>query len=125
MSLFVVCSVTFALGAIDTEIENKNCDIAIDISSQLVKATYKITLEHRGKKPVSSYTFMLPKDECDKLSFISIRDSAKKDLKLSLSKVAGGCEVNIQKYTINQRKKVFTNFLLCLISYEFNSGLLR
>lgn len=90
VSVLVLCSLVFVLGAVDVEIENKNCDISLDISSQLVKASYKITLEHRSKKPITSYSFLLLKDECEKLSFISARDSAKKDLKLSLSKAPTG-----------------------------------
>lgn len=76
---------------IDSEIENKNVDRTIDITSQLVKISYKITLDHKSKKPISNYVFVAPIDECNKLSFISARDSNKKDLKLTQSKSATEC----------------------------------
>lgn len=76
---------------IDLEIENKNVDRTIDITSQLVKISYKITLDHKSKKPISNYAFVAPIDECNKLSFISARDSNKKELKLTLAKTATEC----------------------------------
>lgn len=76
---------------IDQEVENKNVERAIDLTSQLVKITYKITLDHKSKKPISNYVFSLPAAECDKLSYISARDSAKKELKLTTSKTANDC----------------------------------
>lgn len=72
-----------ARAAIDVEIENKNVDRTIDLTSQLVKISYKITLEHKAKKPVSTYLFIVPNDERDRLSFISAKDSSKKELKLT------------------------------------------
>jgi oligosaccharyltransferase complex subunit alpha (ribophorin I) len=77
--------------AIDQEVENKNVERAIDLTSQLVKIVYKITLDHKSKKPISNYVFSLPISECDNLSFISARDSAKKDLKFTTSKSATEC----------------------------------
>lgn len=78
-------------GAVDVEIENKNVDRTIDLTSQLVKVSYKITLDHKSKKPITSYVFLVPNNDCSKLSYISARDSAKKELKLSLAKGASDC----------------------------------
>lgn len=69
--------------AIDVEIENKNVDRTIDLTSQLVKISYKITLEHKSMKPITSYLFIVQNDERDRLAFISAKDSSKKELKLT------------------------------------------
>jgi oligosaccharyltransferase complex subunit alpha (ribophorin I) len=98
-SSFLVFSVLFAsctvYSAVDVEIENKNVDRTIDLSSQLVKVSLKITLEHKSKKPISNYVFLLPSNECDKLSFISARDSAKKELKTTLTRGASDCSYSM------------------------------
>lgn len=84
LSLAVFAAVIFCVqSAIDVEIENKNVDRTIDLTSQLVKISYKITLEHKAKKPISSYLFMVPAEERERLAFISAKDSSKKDLKLT------------------------------------------
>lgn len=84
LSLAVFAAVIFcAQSAIDVEIENKNVDRTIDLASQLVKISYKITLEHKTKKPISSYLFIVPNDERERLAFVSAKDSLKKDLKLT------------------------------------------
>lgn len=76
---------------IDQEIENKNVERTIDLTSQLVKITYKITLDHKSKKAISNYVLALPINECDKLSYISARDSNKKELKLTNTRNANDC----------------------------------
>lgn len=81
--------------AIDQELENKNVDRTIDITTQLVKISYKITLEHKAKKPINNYVFAVPIKECNKLAFISARDSAKKELKLTLSRSATECSYSM------------------------------
>lgn len=82
--------------AIDGEIENKNVDRTIDLSSQLVKISYKITLEHKSKKSIGSYTFVLPEIERSKLSFISAKDSSKKELKLTEARSSNGITFTMQ-----------------------------
>lgn len=78
----ILATMGCAAAAIDVEIENKNVDRTIDLTSQLVKISYKITLEHKSKKPITSYLFIVPNDERELLAFISAKDSAKKELKL-------------------------------------------
>lgn len=95
LALLVLCISSVVLSAVDVEIENKNVDRTIDLTSQLVKVSYKITLEHKSKKAISNYVFLLPTDDCDKLSFISARDSSKKELKLSLTKSASDCSYSM------------------------------
>lgn len=70
----------------DTGIRNKNVDRTIDLTSQNVKIFYKITLDHKAKKPITSYDFVMSQADREKLAFISIRDSAKKELKYTEEK---------------------------------------
>lgn len=91
LSILSLCVIASVFCAVDVEIENKNVDRTIDVASQLVKVSYKITLDHKSKKTISNYVFLLPATECEQLSFISARDSAKKELKLSLSKGKDAC----------------------------------
>lgn len=95
LSLLVVSLSAVVLGAVDVEIENKNVDRTIDLTSQLVKVSYKITLEHKSKKAITSYVFLVPSSDCEKLSFISARDSAKKELKLTLAKGVNDCSYSL------------------------------
>lgn len=95
LSLLVVSLSAVVLGAVDVEIENKNVDRTIDLTSQLVKVSYKITLEHKSKKAITSYVFLVPSSDCEKLSFISARDSAKKELKLTLAKGVNDCSYSM------------------------------
>lgn len=95
VTLLVLCICSDVLGAVDVELENKNVDRTIDLTSQLVKVSYKITLEHKSNKPISNYVFLLPSSDCDKLSFISARDSSKKELKLSLTRGTVDCSYSM------------------------------
>jgi oligosaccharyltransferase complex subunit alpha (ribophorin I) len=90
IGLILSLVISSVLTAVDVELENKNVERTIDLTSQLVKVSYKITLEHKSKKAISNYVFVLSSCECGKLSFISARDSAKKDIKLTLTKSSSG-----------------------------------
>lgn len=91
VALLALLTSSAVISAVDVEVENKNVDRTIDLTSQLVKVSYKITLEHKSKKAIANYVFLVPSADCDKLSFISARDSSKKELKLTLSKGAADC----------------------------------
>lgn len=93
--LLVTLACSTVLSSIDVEIENKNVDRTIDLSSQLVKVSYKITLEHKSKKPITNYVFLVPLEDCSKLSYISARDSAKKEMKFTLTKNSADCSYAI------------------------------
>lgn len=73
----------FVHAAIDMQVENKAVDRTIDLTSQLVKISYKITLEHTSKLPISTYLFVVPQDDRERLAYISVKDSSKKELKLT------------------------------------------
>lgn len=90
--LFLAFFISSSLcNSIDNEVENKNVDRTIDITSQLVKISYKITLDHKSKKPINNYVFVATAEECNKLSFISARDANKKELKLTTTKNSEEC----------------------------------
>lgn len=93
--LLVALLSSTAFGAVDVEIENKNVDRTIDLTSQLVKASHKITLEHKSKKPINNYVFFIPIADCDKLSFISARDAGKRELKLTLNRGDTDCSYSM------------------------------
>lgn len=95
IGLLVTFLISVAIGAVDVELENKNVERTIDLTSQLVKINYKITLEHKSKKAISNYVFVVPSSECDKLSYISARDSAKKELKYATAKTKTECSYTL------------------------------
>lgn len=84
----------FALtcAAVNADIENKNVERTIDLTSQLVKISYKITIEHKGKKPIQAYSFVVPEDEREHLAYISAKDSLKKEIKVNENKISKGVE---------------------------------
>lgn len=95
--VFVIVTVTLvALNVagvqIDSNVQNKNVERTIDLTTQLVKIQHKITLEHKVKKEFSSvsYAFAVAKDIRNNLAYISIRDALKKELKASEEKTADG-----------------------------------
>lgn len=74
----LVCSAATAVA------EHKSVERTIDLTSQLVKINYKITLS--STKDVSSYDFLVPAELTDKLSFIGAKDAAKKKIKIGEAK---------------------------------------
>lgn len=93
---FCSCLLSSVQSAVDVDIQNKNVDRTIDLASQLVKISYKITLEHRAKKPVERYTFILPAAERKALAYLSVKDSAKKELKYTEETNEG-----VTQFTVN------------------------
>uniref|UniRef100_A0A1L8E285 Dolichyl-diphosphooligosaccharide--protein glycosyltransferase subunit 1 n=1 Tax=Nyssomyia neivai TaxID=330878 RepID=A0A1L8E285_9DIPT len=81
--------------AVDVDIENKNVDRTIDIISQIVKISYKITLEAKDKKSIDQYTFVVPEKDAPHLAHISAKDATKKELKLTESKTKMGVSYRI------------------------------
>lgn len=68
--------------AISNDIKLKNVDRTIDISSQLVKITSKVTLENIGKSPVKSFLVAVEPAVKGNLAFIGAKDSSTKDLRV-------------------------------------------
>ncbi|XP_045447098.1 dolichyl-diphosphooligosaccharide--protein glycosyltransferase subunit 1 [Melitaea cinxia] len=74
---------------ISSDIKIKNVDRSIDISSQLVKITSKVTLENTGKAPVKNFLLAVEGAARNNLAFIGAKDSSNKDLKLVETTVKG------------------------------------
>lgn len=91
VTLFVALfAFAFSVDNINTDIVNNNVDRAIDITSQLIKITHKITMENTGKSPVTSFLFAMEKNLKPHVSFISCQSmEGRKSLKISFTKVQG------------------------------------
>lgn len=87
---FALVSTIFAVTTIDNDVQNKNVDRIIDLTTQLVRVQHKITLESATKKDVSSYVFVVPLEIVDNLSYISIKDTLRKEVKTTEEKSAEG-----------------------------------
>lgn len=90
--LFSVVALSLAAVQIDKNLQNKNVERSIDLTTQLVKIQYKITVENLNKKDLVgvSYTFVVPTDHREQLSYISIKDALKKELKPIEEKISEG-----------------------------------
>lgn len=67
---------------VDKNLINKNVERIIDLTSQLVKISSTITAENTGKSPISSYVLSLEPGLLSNVSYISIKDWLKEELKL-------------------------------------------
>ncbi|XP_073832922.1 dolichyl-diphosphooligosaccharide--protein glycosyltransferase subunit 1 [Musca autumnalis] len=80
----LVCGILFVLNLhfAHTEVINKNVDRVLDLSTQLTKETLKITATDDAGKTFSKYQLGIPNELQAALSYINVKDSKKKDLKL-------------------------------------------
>ena len=75
---FLFAISTFSHGAndvINKDIVFKKYDRKIDVSTQLVKAVHKVTIENTGSSPVKYFLFVLTEEEYEKLSYIGAQVS--------------------------------------------------
>lgn len=79
--------------------ENVNIERAIDVSSQLVRVTAKITAENKGSSPASTYYVALDAAEAKHLSYVSAT-SESIPLGVVLDKAASNSDVNLYKITL-------------------------
>ncbi|MPC07727.1 dolichyl-diphosphooligosaccharide--protein glycosyltransferase subunit 1-like [Portunus trituberculatus] len=82
-----VTGVVAAQDGINKDLINKKIERKLDISSQLVKVTQKITLENGGPAPVRAFLVTLTQAEKDKLSYMNVQ-SGSSVLKVSEAQVA-------------------------------------
>lgn len=91
----------FAFGSTQTTVNSnliiKNVERVVDLSSQLAKITSTITLENTGKETVSNFIFALEPELTGNISFISVRDAQKDELRVIALK-----EPNSYNVLINQ-----------------------
>ncbi|SPP81650.1 dolichyl-diphosphooligosaccharide--protein glycosyltransferase subunit 1 [Drosophila guanche] len=78
----------------NAEIINTNVERLLDLSSQLVKTTIKISAEETTGKPITEYVFLVGEPN---LSFISLKDDTEKNIQLRKNKELINGE---QSYTI-------------------------
>lgn len=90
--LLIFSAIVSSNAAIDAEVVNKNVERTIDLTSQLVKTSYKIIAEHSAKKGITSYSLVIPRNERQHLAFISAKDSSKKELKYTEKEISNGVE---------------------------------
>lgn len=117
--LTVISLIWTVQSAVDVEIQNKNVERTIDLTSQLVKISYKITLEHSAKKNINSYSFVVPTNERSALAYLSIRDSSKKELKATEESSQNGVSfvVNLPAGAPTQILFIETVFTKSLVPY--------
>lgn len=124
MSKLLVFSVLFStlilsLAALDVDVQNKNVDRTIDLSSQIVKISYKITLNHKSNKNINAYDFVLPEEERAHLAYLSIKDSTKKELKYAETKTKSGVQFTIKlpSNVVNQVVYIETQFTKSILPF--------
>ncbi|KAJ8735302.1 hypothetical protein PYW07_006922 [Mythimna separata] len=74
---------------ISSDIRFKNVDRTIDISSQLVKISSKLTLENTGGTPVKNFLIAVESAAKNNVAFVGAKDSNNKDLRLVETTVSG------------------------------------
>lgn len=92
--LFIVIkSESVNVDTISSDIRFKNVDRTIDISSQLVKITSKLTLENTGGTPVKNFLLAIEDLSKNNVAFVGAKDSSGKDLRLVGTTVKGHDQV--------------------------------
>ncbi|XP_063357764.1 dolichyl-diphosphooligosaccharide--protein glycosyltransferase subunit 1 [Cydia amplana] len=74
---------------ITNDIKIKNVDRTIDITSQLVKISSKITLENAGSSPVKQFLLASEGSAKNNIAFVGAKDSNSKDLRVIETTVKG------------------------------------
>lgn len=92
----------------DSAIVNQNVDRAVDMSTQVVKETLKLTAEDDAGKLIKQYILVIPKDWFPLLAFISAKNSAKKLLTVRQGNlVEGGIEMIVNFPTASSSQVFF------------------
>ncbi|CAK1601673.1 unnamed protein product [Parnassius mnemosyne] len=87
---------------ISSDLKLKNVDRNIDISSQLVKITSKITLENTGRAPVKYFLYAAESVTKDNLAFVGFKDNNNKDLRLVETSVKGYDDVKFWRVELKE-----------------------
>lgn len=72
------------------QVVNRNVERTIDLTGQNVKITHKITLIHKKQLLIDLFIFTMTYQEHQTLAHISIKDSAKKEVKFTESEGSEG-----------------------------------
>ncbi|CAG4986397.1 unnamed protein product [Parnassius apollo] len=87
---------------ISSDLKLKNVDRNIDISSQLVKITSKITLENTGRAPVKNFLYAAESVTKDNLAFVGFKDNNNKDLRVVETSVKGYDDVKFWRVELKE-----------------------
>lgn len=93
--LLTIAGKNFAATTINPAVQNKNVERTIDLTTQLVRVQHKISVETTDKKEISSYVFVVPAEDLEKLAYVSVKDAAKKELKTVEEKSTEGTRYTI------------------------------
>ncbi|CAG9796933.1 unnamed protein product [Diatraea saccharalis] len=85
----VIKSESLSVDNISSDVKFKNVDRTIDLTSQLVKITSKITLENSGKSPVKNFLLAVEASTKNNLAFVGAKDNSNKDLRIAETTVKG------------------------------------
>ncbi|XP_025837393.1 dolichyl-diphosphooligosaccharide--protein glycosyltransferase subunit 1 [Agrilus planipennis] len=100
-NLLILCALfinAYSLETVNKQIVNKNIERSIDLSSQLVKISATLTVENTGKESASNILILLEPKTKSNVSYISVKNSLKEELKLT--------EVEVQDHKSKQFYKV-------------------
>lgn len=86
--LLVKCE-SINVDTISSDIRFKNVDRTIDISSQLVKITSRITLENIGGTPAKNFLLAVEDQAKNNVAFFGAKDSNNKEIRLAETTVKG------------------------------------
>lgn len=91
----------------EATIINQNVDRAVDVSTQVVKETVRLTAEDNAGKPFKHYTVLIPKDWFPLLAYIGARTSAKKPLPVRQGQTVDGYVEMIVHFTTSANSQTF------------------
>lgn len=85
-----ICAIIFLVAAaaalpsdlVNDRLVNKNVERSIDLTTQLVKISAKVTLENTGDAPVKSFLVAVEPDAKHKLALLTAKDPNKRDLRV-------------------------------------------
>ena len=69
IKISLLCLLVTIASAVGEDLVIKNADRTIDITSQLVRVTHRLTLSNNGKSAVNTFNFLVDANAQKKLSF--------------------------------------------------------
>ena len=69
LKLSLLCLLVTIASAVGDDLVIKNADRTVDITSQLVRVTHRLTLSNNGKSAVNTFNFLVDANAQKKLSF--------------------------------------------------------
>ncbi|KAH8244317.1 hypothetical protein KR026_006322, partial [Drosophila bipectinata] len=87
--IFLALGALLSISKVQAEIVNLNVERSLDLTSQLVRATTKISAEDTAGKPISEYVFFVGEPS---LAYISVKDNAEKNVQIRKNELSKGEE---------------------------------